>query len=124
MDKEEEYRKLCKDAFDAFDKSKEYERLAKKSFDLYIKLTNEAISMICPFGIGDIIEVVEPFGYQGKKRTMRMKVQRFMFYVDGYSVHGRQINKAGQVSFSKSITITGEDVKNPPVKIISKTEEV
>ena len=117
------YKNLCKAADEALLKSRQLDDESKKQLSLFIKFTNEAVSMICPFEIGDVIEFQERFGYKEKTRTVRMKIQRFMFSHNGYIIDGRQVNQKGELSYSKSLAVRGDDVKNPPAKLIQKAEK-
>ena len=106
----------------ARDKAIEYENLAKVEQTKSQKYTNEAIAMLVPFGLHDIIEYEERFGYKGKTRKARMIVRSFSFWYDsGISVSGRQVNKKNQFTTTgKSFRITKDS--NPFIRIIKAKE--
>lgn len=102
----------------ARDKAVEYEKLAKEEQAKSQKYTNEAIAMLVPFSLHDIIEYEERFGYKGKTRKVKMIVRSFSFwYGDSISVNGRQVNQKNEfTATSKSFRISGDS--NPFIRII------
>ncbi len=82
--------------------------------------TNKCISLLTPFGIGDIIEYTEKQGIRTK--TIRMIVKRFAFsWSNDIYVIGVQVNKKNELSVAeKRFSIT--DDYNPFKSIIKKAE--
>ena len=122
MSDETKFKILIGLADNARDKSIEYEKLAKEEQAKSQKYTNEAIAMLVPFGLHDIIEYEERFGYKGKTRKARMVVRSFSFwYGDTISVNGRQVDKKNEfTATSKSFRISEDS--NPFIRIIKAKE--
>ena len=125
MSDETKFRELEELARLAKERARMHEQMAKDERKEAQEKTNQAISLIAPFAIGDVVEYEERQGYRngGTLKKIRMLVVNFHFsnLYDGYEVSGWQVNKEGkETATSKSFYITTK--ANPFVKIVKAKE--
>ncbi len=125
MSDETKFRELEELARLATERARMYEQMGKDARKEAQDLTNQAISLLAPFAIGDVVEYEEKQGYRngGTLKKIRMIVRNFHFsnIYDGFEVTGWQVNKEGkETATSKSFYITTK--ANPFIKIIKAKE--
>ena len=122
---EAKFRELEELARLATERARMHEQMAKDERKEAQEKTNQAISLLAPFAIGDVVEYEERQGYRngGTIKKIRMLVRNFHFsnIYDGFGVTGWQVNKEGkETTTSKSFYITTK--ANPFIKVIKAKE--